>query len=132
MADHFAHWLKVGEREGAVLPKIFLVNWFRKNDDGTFIWPGFGENSRVLEWVFRRCNGEGETVESSIGLLPREGELNLEGLDVAPDDQHKLLNVDDELVREQLPQVKEHLARFGDRLPDGIRRQLGALEQRLS
>jgi phosphoenolpyruvate carboxykinase (GTP) len=132
MADHFAHWLQVGERERAVLPKIFLVNWFRKNDDGTFIWPGFGENSRVLEWVFRRCNGEGETVESSIGLLPREGELNLEGLDLAPDDQHKLLNVDDELVREQLPQVKEHLARFGDRLPDGIRRQLEALEQRLA
>jgi phosphoenolpyruvate carboxykinase (GTP) len=132
MADYFAHWLAIGEREGAVLPKIFLVNWFRKNEDGTFVWPGFGENSRVLEWVFRRCNGEGETVESSIGLLPREGELNLDGLDLAPDDQHKLLNVDDELVREQLPQVKEHLARFGDRLPDGIRRQLEALEQRLS
>jgi phosphoenolpyruvate carboxykinase (GTP) len=120
MADYFAHWLAIGEREGAVLPKIFLVNWFRKNEDGTFVWPGFGENSRVLEWVFRRCNGEGETVESSIGL------------DLAPDDQHKLLNVDDELVREQLPQVKEHLARFGDRLPDGIRRQLEALEQRLA
>ncbi len=132
MADYFAHWLAIGEREGAVLPKIFLVNWFRKNEDGTFVWPGFGENSRVLEWVFRRCNGEGETVESSIGLLPREGELNLDGLDLAPDDQHKLLNVDDELVREQLPQVKEHLARFGDRLPAGIRRQLEALEQRLS
>ena len=132
MADHFAHWLRIGRREGAVLPKIFLVNWFRKNDDGSFIWPGFGENSRVLEWIFRRCNGEGATVESSIGLLPREGDLNLEGLDLGADDQHKLLNVDDELVREQLPQMKEHLAQFGDRLPPEIRGQLEALEQRLA
>ncbi len=132
MADHLAHWLEIGRREGAVLPKIFLVNWFRKNDDGSFIWPGFGENSRVLEWIFRRCNGDGETVASAIGLLPREGELNLEGLDLAPDDQHKLLNVDDDLVREQMPQLKEHLAQFGDRLPAEIRSQLEALEQRLT
>ncbi len=85
MADYFAHWLKIGEREGAKLPKVFLVNWFRKDAEGKFIWPGFGENSRVLEWVFRRCDGEGETVESPIGLLPAEGEIDTEGLDISDD-----------------------------------------------
>ncbi len=73
MADYFAHWLKVGRREGAQLPKVFYVNWFRKDDDGKFLWPGFGENSRVLAYVFRRCNGEGETVETPIGLVPAAG-----------------------------------------------------------
>ena len=81
MADYFAHWLKVGEREGAQLPRVFYVNWFRKDADGKFLWPGFGENSRVLEWVFRRCEGEGEAVETPIGLLPAEGEIDTEGLD---------------------------------------------------
>ena len=109
MADYFGHWLKVGEREGAKLPKVFLVNWFRKDDDGKFIWPGFGENSRVLEWVFRRCNGEGETVESPIGLLPAAGELNTEGLEISEEAIAELLSVDPELFKQQLPQVKEHL-----------------------
>jgi phosphoenolpyruvate carboxykinase (GTP) len=131
MADYFAHWLKIGQREGAQLPKIFLVNWFRKDDEGRFIWPGFGENSRVLEWVFRRCNGEGETVESPIGLLPAEGEIDLEGIDVSEEQMRKLLSVDADLFKQQLPQVKEHLARFGDRLPQAITAQLDALEQRL-
>jgi len=131
VADYFGHWLGIGQREGAKLPKIFLVNWFRKDEEGNFIWPGFGENSRVLEWVFRRCNGEGETVESSIGLLPAVGDLNTEGLDLPEEKVHELLNVDDAHVREQLPQVEEFLARFGDRLPEGIRRQLEALKERL-
>ena len=131
VADYFGHWLGIGQREGAKLPKIFLVNWFRKDEEGNFIWPGFGENSRVLEWVFRRCNGGGETVESSIGLLPAVGDLNTEGLDLPEEKVHELLNVDDAHVREQLPQVEEFLARFGDRLPEGIRRQLEALKRRL-
>ena len=83
MADYFGHWLELGKREGAKLPKVFLVNWFRKDENGKFIWPGFGENSRVLEWVFRRCDGEGETVESPIGLLPAPGELNTDGLEIS-------------------------------------------------
>ena len=83
MADYFGHWLELGEREGAKMPKVFLVNWFRKDENGKFIWPGFGENSRVLEWVFRRCDGEGETVESPIGLLPAAGELNTDGLEIS-------------------------------------------------
>ena len=131
MADYFAHWLQLGEREGATLPKVFLVNWFRKDADGKYIWPGFGENSRVLEWVFRRCDGEGETVETPIGLLPAAGELNTDGLDLSEEEIADLLSVDPELFKQQLPQVKEHLARFGDRLPAGIARQMKALEDRL-
>ena len=82
MADYFEHWLEVGKRDGADLPKVFHVNWFRKDEYGKFLWPGFGENSRVLEWVFRRCDDEGETVDSPLGLLPAEGAINTEGLDI--------------------------------------------------
>ena len=131
MADYFAHWLKVGGREGAKLPRIFLVNWFRKDDDGNFIWPGFGENIRVLEWVFRRCGDEGETVETPIGLVPAEGEIDIEGANVGAEEMKTLLTVDPDAVKEQLPQVEEHLARFGDDLPDALSSQLEALKSRL-
>ncbi|HEX5376245.1 MAG TPA: phosphoenolpyruvate carboxykinase (GTP) [Solirubrobacterales bacterium] len=132
MGDYFAHWLKVGAREGARLPRIFYVNWFRKDADGNFLWPGFGENSRVLEWVFRRCEGSADAIETPIGLLPAEGAINTEGLNVSAEAMQELLSVDEDLVREQLPQVKEHLAKFGDRLPPPLQQQLAALEQRLS
>jgi phosphoenolpyruvate carboxykinase (GTP) len=131
MADYFRHWLRLGEREGAKLPRIFLVNWFRKDEDGKFLWPGFGENSRVLEWIFRRCDGEAEAVESPIGLLPPEGEIRTDGLEISAEALRELLSVNVELTREQLPQMKEHLAKFGDRLPGEIRAQLEALEGRL-
>ncbi|MBN8867931.1 MAG: phosphoenolpyruvate carboxykinase (GTP) [Solirubrobacterales bacterium] len=131
MADYFGHWLKVGETEGAKLPKIFYVNWFRKDDEGNFIWPGFGENSRVLEWVFNRCDDNGETVETSIGLLPAKDGLNLDGLDLTDEQIDEILSVDDAAVREQLPQIEEHLAKFGDRLPGEIRSQFEALKGRL-
>src|SRR5215218_2024907 len=131
MADYFAHWLKVGQREGAQLPRVFYVNWFRKDADGKFLWPGFGENSRVLEWVFRRCEGEGEAVETPVGLLPAEGEINTEGLEISEEAMRELLSVDLDLVKEQLPQVKAHLAEFGDKLPAAVGAQLEALEQRL-
>jgi phosphoenolpyruvate carboxykinase (GTP) len=131
MADYFAHWLQIGRREGAQLPRIFLVNWFRKDAEGKFIWPGFGENSRVLEWVFRRCNGEGEAVESPIGLLPAAGEIDVDGIDVSEEQMRELLSVDADLFKQQLPQVREHLDRFGNRLPREISAQLEALEQRL-
>jgi phosphoenolpyruvate carboxykinase (GTP) len=131
MADYFGHWLELGRREGAEMPKIFHVNWFRKDDDGKFLWPGFGENSRVLEWVFRRCDEESETVESPIGLLPAEGELDTEGLEISADAVRDLLSVDDDALRAQLPQVEEHLARFGDDLPDQVRAQLEDLKKRI-
>jgi phosphoenolpyruvate carboxykinase (GTP) len=132
MADYFGHWLKIGrEADAAKLPKVFLVNWFRKDDEGKFIWPGYGENSRVLQWVFRRCDGEGETVETPLGLLPAKRELNVEGLKLTEAQLDELLSVDPEALREQLPQVEEFLARFGDRLPDEIQGQLEALKTRL-
>ena len=129
MADYFAHWLKCrGASRRAKLPKIFVVNWFRKDDDGKFIWPGFGENIRVLEWVFRRCDGEGETVETPIGRVPAEGEINTEGLDLPDGAMSELLTVDPDAVRNQMPQIREHLDRFGDRLPAEISSQFEALE----
>jgi len=132
MGDYFQHWLDIGQTEGAVLPKIFYVNWFRKDETGNFLWPGFGENSRVLEWVFRRCEGEGETIETPLGLLPSVGDLDLEGLDISPHALDELLTVDEHAVREQLPQIEQHLARFGDALPDEIRAQFDALKSRLA
>jgi phosphoenolpyruvate carboxykinase (GTP) len=132
MADYFDHWLRIGSKgNGAKLPKIFLVNWFRKDEEGKFLWPGYGENSRVLQWVFRRCDEEGETVETPLGLLPASGELNTEGLSIGEGALEELLSVDPNALRGQLPQVEEFLARFGDRLPDGIRSQLEALKKRL-
>jgi phosphoenolpyruvate carboxykinase (GTP) len=131
MADYFGHWLKVAEREGANLPKVFLVNWFRKDDDGNFVWPGFGDNIRVLEWIFRRCDGESAAEETPIGRVPAAGEINIEGTSLSAEDMRLLLEVDPEAVEAQLPQVEEHLARFGDRLPNQIQEQLDALKERL-
>jgi phosphoenolpyruvate carboxykinase (GTP) len=131
MADYFSHWLSVGKRDGVELPRIFYVNWFRKDAEGKFIWPGFGENSRVLAWIFRRCEGRGEATESAIGLVPAEGEIDTDGLDISKEEMRELLNVDPELFKQQLPQVREHLERFGDRLPAEITAQLEALERRL-
>ena len=131
MADYFEHWLDVGRENPDRMPRVFLVNWFRKNDEGKFIWPGFGENSRVLEWVFRRCDGQGEAVETPIGLVPAEGELNLDGLDISAEAMAELTSVDEEGLRDELPQVEEHLAKFGDKLPGAVREQLDALKKRL-
>jgi phosphoenolpyruvate carboxykinase (GTP) len=132
MGDYFGHWLKLGEREGARLPRVFYVNWFRKDDEGNFLWPGFGENSRVLEWIFRRCEDATDAVSSPVGLLPTEGSLTTEGLDISAEAIEELLHVDPELLREQLPQLREHLAKFGDRLPAAVSRQLDALAERLA
>jgi phosphoenolpyruvate carboxykinase (GTP) len=133
MGDYFAHWLKIGQREGAQLPKIFYVNWFRKDDDGKFMWPGFGENSRVLAWIFRRCQDGGQAVDTPVGLVPAVGEggIDISSLDISEDTMAKLLDVDPEAWSLQLPQLQEHYARFGDHLPDELRSQLEELERRL-
>jgi phosphoenolpyruvate carboxykinase (GTP) len=131
MADYFGHWLQIGRREGAKLPKIFMVNWFRKNGDGEFLWPGFGENSRVLAWVFERCDDRAGTRETPIGLVPSEDALDISGLDLSPDALAKLLAVDPAEWRDQLPRLREHFAMFGDKLPDDLAKQLDALEARL-
>ncbi|MBX5468924.1 MAG: phosphoenolpyruvate carboxykinase (GTP) [Thermoleophilaceae bacterium] len=131
MADYFRHWLEIGRREGARLPRIFYVNWFRKDESGRFLWPGFGENSRVLAWVFGRCAGTADADDTPIGRVPTQGGLDTEGLDVSAADMAELLKVDPEEWRAQLPQIREHYAQFGDRLPSELRDQLEALERRL-
>jgi phosphoenolpyruvate carboxykinase (GTP) len=131
MADYFAHWLEIGARDGVTLPRIFYVNWFRKDADGKFMWPGFGENSRVLEWIFRRCEDTAEAVETPIGLVPAPGALNTEGLNLSEDTLNELLQPDLAALREELSQVRDHLARFGERLPEPISARLDELEQRL-
>ncbi len=131
MADYFQHWINVAATNSERMPRIFMVNWFRKDADGKFLWPGYGENSRVLEWVFRRCDGEGQTVETPIGLVPAKGELALDGLDISDEAMDALLTVEDDKVKAQLPQVEQFLDQFGDRLPAKISEQLEALKQRL-
>jgi len=131
MAKYFEHWLEIGRRGDAdKLPRIFYVNWFRKDADGKFIWPGFGENSRVLEWVFRRCNGESDVVATAIGNVPAPGELNVEGLDITDEQVNELLTVDAEQVAAELPQVEEHLAKF-ENLPPELQSHLDKLKSEL-
>jgi len=132
MADYFAHWLKIGRTEGAKLPKIFYVNWFRKDADGRFLWPGYGENSRVLAWVFARCAGHGAANETPIGLMPPVGAdgIDTRGVDVTDEAMARLLQVNAEEWKAQLPQFHEHFAKF-DNLPDELHAQLKALEERL-
>ncbi|MGE4426319.1 MAG: phosphoenolpyruvate carboxykinase (GTP) [Solirubrobacteraceae bacterium] len=135
MGDYMAHWLKIGEKPGAKLPKVFYVNWFRKDADGKFIWPGFGENSRVLEWIFRRCSDDESArpaaAETPIGFVPTPDALNTDGLDLAAEDLELLLTVDQDAVRAELPQIEAHLEQFGDRLPDAIRAELQTLKTQL-
>jgi phosphoenolpyruvate carboxykinase (GTP) len=134
MTDYFAHWLKIGrEADAAKLPKIFYVNWFRKDAEGKFLWPGYGENSRVLAWVFARCAGHGAAVETPIGHMPPVGPdgLDTRGVDVSDEDIAELLRVDVAEWKAQLPHFHEHFGKF-DRLPKELQEQLLALEQRLS
>jgi phosphoenolpyruvate carboxykinase (GTP) len=132
MADYFAHWLEMGRRDGAKLPKIFYVNWFRKGPDGRFLWPGYGENSRVLSWVFARCAGHGAALETPIGMIPPVGGegIDTSGLDVPDEAMAELLRVDVAEWKAQLPQFREYLAKF-ENLPPELTAQLDALEQRL-
>jgi phosphoenolpyruvate carboxykinase (GTP) len=133
MADYLGHWLDIGAAaEPSKLPKIFYVNWFLKDDDGKFIWPGFGENSRVLEWVFARCDGAGDAVETAIGLLPTRSALPTDGLDLSDSAWERLLKVDVEEWRAEVPSIEEHYAELGERVPQALRDELTALEKRLS
>jgi phosphoenolpyruvate carboxykinase (GTP) len=132
MADYFRHWLEIGRREGAVLPKVFNVNWFRKDpDDGHWLWPGFGENARVLEWVFRRCDDAVEAVDTPIGRVPTPGGLDTEGLSIGDDDVAELLKVDPAEWLPEVEPIREFYAQFGEKLPRELHAQLDALEQRL-
>ena len=128
VADYFAHWLKLGETAGATLPRIFYVNWFRKDDQGRFMWPGFGENSRVLDWIVRRTEGTVDAVETPVGLLPNAGDLNVDGLDIDPATLEQLVTVDLDAVAQELPQVRSFLEGI-DRLPAQLTEQLEQLER---
>ncbi|MEO8969216.1 MAG: phosphoenolpyruvate carboxykinase (GTP) [Solirubrobacteraceae bacterium] len=132
MGDYFANWLKIGARDGAKLPKVFYVNWFRKDENGKFMWPGYGENSRVLAWVFGRVTGEAQARETAIGFVPGAGAIDTDGLDVSQETMDRLLEVDTEGWTAQLAQIKEHYAEFGATLPAPLRSQLEALEARLA
>ncbi|MEM7398070.1 MAG: phosphoenolpyruvate carboxykinase (GTP) [Pseudomonadota bacterium] len=131
MGDYFAHWLDVGEKGGDKMPKIFYVNWFRKSQDGKFLWPGFAENSRVLKWIFERCDGTAGAVDTPLGKMPTEDGLDVEGLDVDSEDIKELLRVDVEGWRAELPSIEEHYRSFGDKLPSGLQEELSDLEKRL-
>jgi phosphoenolpyruvate carboxykinase (GTP) len=132
MGDYFAYWLQLGsEHDTAKLPRIFCVNWFRKDSDGHWLWPGYSENSRVLEWIFRRLDGSAEAVVEPIGQLPAPGALNVARLEIAPGAVEELLRVDRAAWLEELPLLREHFATFGEHLPGALTDQLDALEQRL-
>lgn len=130
MGDYFAHWLRIGRREGADLPRIYYVNWFRKDERGRFIWPGFGENSRVLKWIVDRLNGEASAVPTPIGLLPKE--LDTDGLSISAADLETLLSVDREVWREEAALIPAHFATFGAHLPKELWQEYNALLDRLA
>ncbi|MFP6655413.1 MAG: phosphoenolpyruvate carboxykinase (GTP) [Myxococcota bacterium] len=131
MGDYWNHWLEMGRREGAQLPRIFYVNWFRKGDEGQFLWPGFGENSRVLKWVHERCDDKVSGVETPIGVLPRPEELDLDGLDLDAAALGTLTSVDVDGWLSEIPKIREFYAGFGDHLPEALVTELDTLEERL-
>ena len=129
--DYFRHWLDIGERDGANLPKLFYVNWFRKDAAGKFIWPGFGDNARVLKWVLERIDGQGDAAETAIGMVPTSEALDISGLDISDAALEELLKVDADEWRSELALIKEHYDSIGERLPSEMRGQLGRLAERL-
>jgi len=130
--DYLQHWIDIGKgADASKLPRIFYVNWFRRDEDGGYLWPGFGENSRVLKWVVQRLEGEAEAVDTPIGRVPAPGSLDIEGLDTTDDDVAKALTVDPEEWRQELPQISEWFDQFGDKLPTVLRTELDDLAVRL-
>ena len=130
MGDYWQHWLDM-EKSVPNLPKIFNVNWFRTDDNGEFIWPGFGENLRVVEWILKRCFDEADARETEIGYLPKVEDINLDGIDVDPDTLAGLLSVDRDLWKQETEGIHEFYAKFGDKLPKALAEELAGLEERL-
>jgi phosphoenolpyruvate carboxykinase (GTP) len=132
MADYWAHWLEIGRRQGARLPRVYQVNWFRKGPEGRFLWPGYGENSRVLKWIFERCEGTAKAVETPIGNLPPADALDLDGLrGVSPRDVAELLRVDVDGWLAELAGIREFYAEFAGRVPGDLVAELDRLEAQL-
>jgi phosphoenolpyruvate carboxykinase (GTP) len=133
MGDYFAHWLSMADRTDAEkLPKVFFVNWFRKAEDGHWLWPGYGENSRVLKWIFERVEGTGKAVETPIGYLPTQDALDLSGLEIPEADLRTLLTVDIEGWKKELEGLAEYYDQFGDHLPAALRKRLQIIQERLA
>jgi phosphoenolpyruvate carboxykinase (GTP) len=133
MADYFGHWLKMGAAtQSENLPKIFFVNWFRRDEDGRFLWPGFGENSRVLKWIFDRIDGKASAEKTPIGYLPNPADLDTKGLDINNGDLEALLSVDATGWKQAIPQIRDHFAQFGPKLPDTLVKQLDTLDKSLA
>jgi len=131
MGDYFAHWLKLGKKQGAKLPKVFYVNWFRKSPEGKFLWPGFGDNSRVLKWIFERVEGQADAVQTPIGHLPKPGAIDTTGLDLPPGTMEELFRLDVDGWHEEIGGINEHYNKFEGCLPEELRDELDALELRL-
>jgi len=132
MGDYFKHWINIGAKSTEdKLPKIFYVNWFRKTADGKWLWPGYGENSRVLKWVFERVSGKGKAKETPIGFMPTEDAIDTTGLNIGAADMKELLNVNQDEWKDELAIIREHYAKFGDRLPAELIKELEGLEKRL-
>ena len=132
MGDYWAHWLEMGKKLGDKAPKIFNVNWFRTDDEGHFIWPGFGDNMRVLNWIVDRCEGKADAVETPIGYEPKPEDIDVEGLDITTDTVRDLLSVDKNLWKEEVKGIKEFYAKFGDKLPQALESELVTLESNLN
>ena len=133
MADYFSHWLSVGSKTSAAkLPQIFFVNWFRRDNDGRFLWPGYGENSRVLKWIFERLEGKADAQKTAIGFLPASDSLDTDGLSINTADLEAITSLDTDGWREAVPQIREHFAVFGDRLPAKLHDSLNSLESALA
>jgi phosphoenolpyruvate carboxykinase (GTP) len=132
MGDYFEHWLKIGQRsDPSKLPKIFYVNWFRTDPNGKFLWPGYGENSRVLKWIFERCDGKVHAVDTPIGRLPEPSDLDTRGLDLPAENVAKVLSVDIVGWMGEVPLIEKHFAQFGQHLPEGLRQEVAGLSRRL-
>jgi phosphoenolpyruvate carboxykinase (GTP) len=133
VGDYISHWLEIGGKaEADKLPKLFWVNWFRKGADGSFLWPGYGDNSRVLKWVLQRCAGEGDAVETSIGDVPAVDAIDRSGLDLDDATVRALLAVDDDAWKQEVALISAHFASFGERLPAELSMQLEALNRRVN
>lgn len=132
MGDYFNHWFEMGELLGDKAPKIFNVNWFRLDDEGNFLWPGFGDNFRVLEWIIKRCEGEADAEETAIGYVPHVDDINIEGLDIDKKTLEDILFVDNAKWAKEAEGIEEFYKKFGDRLPKKLSDQLAGLKERLA
>jgi phosphoenolpyruvate carboxykinase (GTP) len=129
-ADYWAHWLSFKKRSDK-LPKIFHVNWFRKDNDGKFMWPGFGDNMRVLKWIIERCAGEAEAVQTPIGLVPDTNSIDMTGLQLDPQIINALIDIDPEIWRAEIDDIDKYFSEYGDRLPQGIRNQIERIRREI-